>query len=77
MTCRTSRSGWYFLAGLAVSIILTLPASAEDSGDLYEPFAALLQDFVAEHDLERDGLVTSFDYRAALAELMMTRYWRG
>ena len=68
MTCRTSRSGWYFLAGLAVSIILTLPASAEDSGDLYEPFAALLQDFVAEHDLERDGLVTSFDYRAALAD---------
>lgn len=41
-------------------------ASADPVEDLYQPYAGLLADFVVEHDLPDDGLVTSFDYRGAL-----------
>ncbi len=55
-------------ACLALLIVFALPASADEVGDLYQPFAVLLQDFVIERDLERDRLVSAFDYRGALAD---------
>ncbi len=48
--------------------ILALPAAAgaDIVAETFEPYADLLAEFVSEHDLPEDGLVTSFNYRAAL-----------
>ncbi len=55
-------------AGLIAFTILALPAAAgaDVVEEIYQPYADLLAEFVNEHDLPNDGLVTSFDYRAAL-----------
>ncbi len=50
-------------------LILMTNISNADSNEIhliYQPYAQLLADFVVEHDLADQGLITSFDYRAAL-----------
>lgn len=60
-----------------VALVVTLLASTEARSEtvepmfdpqLFEPYADLLDDFVTEHDLPDGGLVSSFDYRAAMAD---------
>lgn len=41
-------------------------APGDDNQTVFSPFAELLGQFVTEHRLEGGGLVSSFDYRAAL-----------
>ena len=54
---------------LALTLLLfAAPASARaaDISELYAPFAELLDDHLLEHHTGQGGLVTAFDYRAAL-----------
>lgn len=59
-----------FSACLITLIFLlgSLSAHASPNDTVYQHYADLLADFVFEHDLPGDGLVSSFDYRAALAD---------
>jgi len=57
---------------VVVLIILLTPVRAmADNIDLaafYAPYQQLLDDYLIEKDLPNDGLVSAFDYRAALAD---------
>ncbi len=61
-----------FPAVLSALVVLSLFLSAEADADpnivaeTFQPYAELLGQFVTEHDLPDDGLVSSFDYRSAL-----------
>ena len=60
---------WPAVGLVALSFFLAASAGkadASDIDDIYAPYAGLLADFVSEHDLPDDGLISSFDYRAAL-----------
>lgn len=59
-----------FSACLITLIFLlgSLSAHASPIDTAYQQYADLLADFVVEHDLPGDGLVSSFDYGAALAD---------
>ncbi|WP_376696766.1 DUF547 domain-containing protein [Wenzhouxiangella sp. EGI_FJ10305] len=48
--------------------LFALPAPAAPVAELFEPYGKLLERHVSEHDLDTGGLVSSFDYRAAMAE---------
>jgi len=54
--------------GLIAFLMLASHASADGIDELYRPYAAMLADFVTEHELPDDGLVSAFDYQAALAD---------
>ncbi|MFN2335115.1 MAG: hypothetical protein ABR550_11910, partial [Wenzhouxiangellaceae bacterium] len=56
-----------FIALLAANVFLAATASADTARELYEPYALLLADFVVEHDLDRDGLVSSSVFPALSA----------
>ncbi|WP_376690584.1 DUF547 domain-containing protein [Wenzhouxiangella sp. EGI_FJ10409] len=59
------------LRGPAATLVLLLLAPATyglDVEDVFEPYAQLLERHVVEHDLDSGGLVSSFDYEAAIAE---------
>lgn len=64
------RSPDRFKACLIILVFLlgSLSGHASSSDTVYQHYADLLADFVVEHDLAGDGLVSSFDYRAALAD---------
>jgi len=56
--------------GLALLLALLLcptPAPADTVGSIFAPYDDLLQRHVVEHDLAGGGLVSSFDYEAAIA----------
>ncbi len=55
------------LVFLLVSLF-ALPAPAGTVAEIFEPYGNLLERHVSEHDLDTGGLVSSFDYRAAMAQ---------
>ncbi|WP_220376492.1 DUF547 domain-containing protein [Wenzhouxiangella sp. 15190] len=55
------------LVFLLVSLF-ALPAPAGTVAEIFESYGKLLEHHVSEHDLDAGGLVSSFDYRGAMAE---------
>ena len=58
---------------LLIGLILTFPSKARSADmsqvtqdSVFKPFAVLLERHVVEKTLENDGLVSAFDYQAAL-----------
>lgn len=52
--------------GLIAFLMLASHASADGIDELYQPYAAMLADFVTEHELPDDGLVSACDYQTAM-----------
>lgn len=53
---------------LILMSLFALPVQASTVEQIFEPYGKLLQRHVTEHDLAGGGLVSSFDYRAAMTD---------
>ena len=59
---------------LTLPALTPAPARADSHGtEVFQPFNRLLERYVNETDLPGDGLVSSFDYRAVLADEAVVR----
>jgi hypothetical protein len=56
------------LVATAAMLCCTAAVHAVDVEHVYQPYAELLERHVVEHDLNSGGLVSSFDYRSAIAD---------
>lgn len=54
------------LALFLLAVTLALPARADINQALYQPYAMLLDQFLIEKELDNNGLVSAFDYEAAV-----------
>ncbi len=51
-----------------VAAIAAAESAEPDLNETFAPYAALLRDFLRKKDLDGDGYVSAFDYRAALSD---------
>jgi hypothetical protein len=53
---------------LALPLLYSAAPRADTAEDLFRPYAELLKRHVVEHDLDSGGLISSFDYGAAITD---------
>ncbi len=72
-----SRQITLFLTLAALSFVPKAFADEDGVARIYQPFSEILERHLIENDLDNDGLVSAFDYRAALDDKdTMELLWR-